>query len=211
MNVSNALGGGLVEISAVATLIGAPIAEALVHGYKAACGLAWAPMSFFGIIHVTKACLSAAGPDWLRESLGMRNEFVDMVVGIMLPTRTCDCGNKERGNSHRRDCTQVEWLYFVPIRLTDDGDGAWVYAHGKVGVGLLTAETLAAEELDRRFTVGRWKISIKSVEELQEGLDVIREAAQVMMGLVKGPAVSGPPDGKEDKGVKESVVTLEAV
>lgn len=85
MDAANKLGGGLVEISAVATLIGAPIAEALVHGYKAAAGLAWAPMSFFGIIHVAKACISSSVPDWLRESLGLRNAFVDEAIGVMLP------------------------------------------------------------------------------------------------------------------------------
>ena len=78
------VGGGLVEISAVSTIIGAPIAEALIHGLKAACGMAWAPMSCFGAIHVTKACLSASVPDRLRESMGLRNQFVDAAIGVML-------------------------------------------------------------------------------------------------------------------------------
>ncbi|KAI9761625.1 MAG: hypothetical protein M1840_001741 [Geoglossum simile] len=77
-------GGGLVEISAVATIVGAPTAEALIHGLKAACGMVWGPMSSFGAIHVTKACLSASVPDWLRESLGLRNAFVDAAIGVML-------------------------------------------------------------------------------------------------------------------------------
>jgi hypothetical protein len=77
-------GGGLVEISAVATIVGAPTAEALIHGLKAACGMVWGPMSSFGAIHVTKACLSASVPDWLRESLGLRNPFVDAAIGVML-------------------------------------------------------------------------------------------------------------------------------
>ena len=84
MSTAETLGGGLVEISAVVTIIGAPIAEALIHGLKAACGMSWAPMSSFGVIHVAKACLSAAVPDWLRESMGLRNSFVDDAIGVML-------------------------------------------------------------------------------------------------------------------------------
>ncbi|KAI9860337.1 MAG: hypothetical protein M1813_006226 [Trichoglossum hirsutum] len=79
------IGSGLTEVAAVATLIGAPIAEALMHGLKAAAGLAWAPNSTFGAIHVTKACLAASIPDWLRESCGLRNSYVDAAIGVMLP------------------------------------------------------------------------------------------------------------------------------
>ncbi|KAL4888805.1 hypothetical protein BDV59DRAFT_196169 [Aspergillus ambiguus] len=79
------LGGSLVEISAVSTIIGAPIAEALIHGLKAACGIVWAPMSCFGVIHVVKACLAASAPDFLRESMGLRNQFVDDAIGVVLP------------------------------------------------------------------------------------------------------------------------------
>ncbi|KAL2005331.1 hypothetical protein VTN00DRAFT_2542 [Thermoascus crustaceus] len=78
------VGGGLVEISAVSTIIGAPIAEALTHGLKAACGMVWGPMSCFGVIHVAKACLSASVPDLIRESMGLRNQFVDNAIGVML-------------------------------------------------------------------------------------------------------------------------------
>ncbi|KAI1100413.1 hypothetical protein F4804DRAFT_47293 [Jackrogersella minutella] len=73
---------GLVEISTTATLIGAPIAEALVHGLKGSGGLAWAPMSSFGSVHVIKACLAAAVPDWARESIGLRNQHVDDALGL---------------------------------------------------------------------------------------------------------------------------------
>ncbi|KAI9785354.1 MAG: hypothetical protein M1839_000372 [Geoglossum umbratile] len=79
------IGSGLTEVAAVATLIGAPIAEALMHGLKAAGGMAWAPTSTFGAIHVTKACLAASIPDWLRESCGLRNAYVDAAIGVMLP------------------------------------------------------------------------------------------------------------------------------
>ena len=81
------ISGGLVEISTVATLIGAPIAEALVHGLRGAGGLAWAPMSSFGLLHVVKACLAAAVPDWARESIGLRNSHVDDALGLVFPLR----------------------------------------------------------------------------------------------------------------------------
>ncbi|GAB1316304.1 hypothetical protein MFIFM68171_06514 [Madurella fahalii] len=81
------ISGGLVEISTVATLIGAPIAEALVHGLRGAGGLAWAPMSSFGLLHVIKACLAAAVPDWARESSGLRNQHVDDALGLVFPLR----------------------------------------------------------------------------------------------------------------------------
>ncbi|KAI1748185.1 hypothetical protein F4782DRAFT_381134 [Xylaria castorea] len=77
--------GGLIEISTIATLIGAPVAEALVHGLKGSGGLAWAPMGSFGSIHVIKACLAAAVPDWARESIGLRNQHVDDALGLALP------------------------------------------------------------------------------------------------------------------------------
>lgn len=84
MGTAAKVGGGLVEISAVATIIGAPIAEALIHGLKGACGMVWAPMSTFGAIHVSKACLAASMPDHLREAMGLRNAHVDAAIGVML-------------------------------------------------------------------------------------------------------------------------------
>jgi len=65
---------GVVEISAVATLIGAPIVEAMTLGLKSAACLPWASISSFGLLHVAKASLAAAVPDWSRESLGLQNE-----------------------------------------------------------------------------------------------------------------------------------------
>src|SRR2546430_281327 len=78
------VGGGLVEISAISTIIGAPTAEALTHGHKAAAGMAWSPTSCFGAIHITKACLAASIPDSLRDAMGLRNQFVDSAIGVML-------------------------------------------------------------------------------------------------------------------------------
>jgi hypothetical protein len=82
------VGQGLVEISAVSTIIGAPVAEALMHGHKAAPGLAWSPTSFFGLIHILKACIAIAIPDWARESAGLRNALVDEAIGVTFRIRT---------------------------------------------------------------------------------------------------------------------------
>src|SRR2546421_6119101 len=84
MSATEGIGRGLVGISAVVTIIGAPTAEALIHGLKGACGMCWAPMSCFGAIHIAKACLSASVPDWLREPMGLNNPFVDSAIRVML-------------------------------------------------------------------------------------------------------------------------------
>jgi hypothetical protein len=66
---------------------------------------------------------------------------------------------------------------------------AWLYVHGKVGVGLLMTETLSEQRLNHLLKVGRWRISIKSLEELRSSLDVIREAAGVVVSLLRGAGV----------------------
>lgn len=75
---------GLVEISALATLIGATNAEALALGLAAAVGLPWAPISTFGAVHVIKVSLAAVIPDRVREALGLRSKIVDSAVGMSL-------------------------------------------------------------------------------------------------------------------------------
>lgn len=82
-NVATRLGGGLVEISAVATLVGGPISEAMTLGLKSAAGLPWASVTTFGMFHVAKVSLAAAVPDWLREPLGLVNESVDAALGTL--------------------------------------------------------------------------------------------------------------------------------
>jgi len=77
------LSSGVIEISAVATLIGAPIAESMTLGLKSAVALPWASMTLFGMVHVAKASLAAAVPDWLREPLGLQNANVDAALGLM--------------------------------------------------------------------------------------------------------------------------------
>lgn len=81
---------GLVEISALATLIGASNAEAMALGLTAAAGLPWAPVSTFGAVHVVKVSLAAVVSDRIREALGLRNDAVDSALGMGLeidPTR----------------------------------------------------------------------------------------------------------------------------
>lgn len=82
-NVARRLGGGIVEISAVATLLGAPISEAMTLGLKSAAGLPWASITIFGLLHVAKASIAAAVPDWLREPLGLQNDNVDAAIGTL--------------------------------------------------------------------------------------------------------------------------------
>lgn len=75
---------GLVEISALATLIGATNAEALALGLAAAPGLPWAPISTFGAVHVIKVSLAAVMSDRIRQALGLRSTAVDSAVGMSL-------------------------------------------------------------------------------------------------------------------------------
>jgi hypothetical protein len=83
-SIARQFGNGIVEISAVATLVGAPIAESLTVGLKSAACLPWASVSTFGLLHVAKAALAAAVPDWLREALGLQNANVEAAIGLCL-------------------------------------------------------------------------------------------------------------------------------
>jgi hypothetical protein len=82
---------GLVEISALATLVGATSAEALALGIReGAAGLPWATMSSFGLIYVIRGFLAAASGDRMREAFGLRSLLVESAVGMSLradPTR----------------------------------------------------------------------------------------------------------------------------
>jgi hypothetical protein len=82
--VSEQFGTGFLEISALTAVIGSSAAESLTLGNRGAPGLAWASISVFGLISVIKACISAAVPCWLRDSLGVRNQAVDLALGMSL-------------------------------------------------------------------------------------------------------------------------------
>ncbi|KAL9125924.1 MAG: hypothetical protein Q9217_004945 [Psora testacea] len=78
------MGGGLIEIAALTALIGSTTAESLVLGNKGAPGLLWGTMSIFGALSVIKACIAAATPDWLRETIGVRSKETDAAIGVSL-------------------------------------------------------------------------------------------------------------------------------
>ncbi|KAL8919029.1 MAG: hypothetical protein Q9208_006995 [Pyrenodesmia sp. 3 TL-2023] len=81
---SSNFGGGLIEIAALTALIGSTTAESLVLGNRGAAGLLWATMSIFGALSVIKACIAAATPGWLRETIGVRSKETDSALGIAL-------------------------------------------------------------------------------------------------------------------------------
>lgn len=75
------LAGGVIEIAALTTLLGAPTAESLVLGSRGASGILWASMSIFGIYAVIRGSVAAATPNWLRETLGVRSAALEQSVG----------------------------------------------------------------------------------------------------------------------------------
>lgn len=78
------VGRGLVEIVALATLIGSSTASDLILGNKGAAGLVWGSISAFGCSSVIKACASAASTGWLRQMLGLRTGLSDKTFGMDL-------------------------------------------------------------------------------------------------------------------------------
>ena len=91
------LSGGLIEIGALTALIGSTTAASLVLGNKGAAGLLWGTMSIFGALSVIKACVAAATPDWLRETLGVRNKETDAAIGLSLDLDSRNLQKKSRG------------------------------------------------------------------------------------------------------------------
>src|SRR4051812_32739223 len=82
MTAENTLfANGLIQISAITTLIGASTSASLTLGDRAAAGLPWGPISMFGIIHLAKSNLSATLPDWLREPIGLSSANVEAALG----------------------------------------------------------------------------------------------------------------------------------
>ena len=91
------LGGGLIELGAMTALIGSTTAASLVLGNKGAAGLLWGTMSIFGALSVIKACVAAATPDWLRETLGVRNKETDAAIGLSLDLDSKNLQKRSRG------------------------------------------------------------------------------------------------------------------
>ena len=102
---------GLVEVSTLTALISSSAAASLALGSRGPSGLAWAATSAFGIIAVVKACLSAATPGWLRETIGVRSSASDLAVGLPL-----DLGS----NSH--NSKRVRRTLDRPIAIQCRGD-----------------------------------------------------------------------------------------
>ncbi|KAF8580701.1 hypothetical protein K439DRAFT_1619637 [Ramaria rubella] len=78
------IGNGLVDITALTTLIGSSTAESLILGERGFGGLAWATTSAFGALSVIKGCIAGASANWLRETLGIRNGISDNALGLSL-------------------------------------------------------------------------------------------------------------------------------
>jgi hypothetical protein len=85
---------GLVEIAALTALIGSTTAESLVLGSRGAAGLPWASSSAFGSLFLIRACIAAATPSWLKDTLGVRNPSCDATVGVSLNLRRASKGTK---------------------------------------------------------------------------------------------------------------------
>ncbi|KAF8465006.1 hypothetical protein BDZ91DRAFT_795137 [Kalaharituber pfeilii] len=103
------IGLGLVEISPLATLIGAASAEALASGHKAAAGLPWAVMSVFGALHATKAALACFVSDKVRETLGLQSVSVESSLGLNFPI---DLKTSARKRGEGRVATAV-WIPYA--------------------------------------------------------------------------------------------------
>lgn len=86
----------MIEIAALTALIGSTTAESLVLGNQGAAGLPWATMSIFGALSVIKACIAAATPDWLRETIGVRNKEIDAALGLAFPLNTKSMRSRQR-------------------------------------------------------------------------------------------------------------------
>jgi len=78
------LNNGLLEITALTTLVGSGVAVSLAFGSRGPAGLAWAPMSAFGMLGTIRACFCGASPGWLRETLSLRTAVSDAVIGMEL-------------------------------------------------------------------------------------------------------------------------------
>ena len=88
------LGSGLVEIAALTALIGSTTADSLILGSRGAAGLPWASLSAFGSLFLIRACIAAATPSWLRDTLGVRNPNCDAAVGLSLNLKRASKGTK---------------------------------------------------------------------------------------------------------------------
>jgi hypothetical protein len=87
-------GSGLVEIAALTALIGSTTAESLILGSRGAAGLPWASASAFGSLFLVRACIAAATPGLLRDTLGVRTATCDAAVGLNFNLKRISKGTK---------------------------------------------------------------------------------------------------------------------
>jgi hypothetical protein len=117
------LSNGLIEIAALTTLIGSATAESLTLGSRGAAGMAWAAISAFGSFSIIKACVAAATPGWLRETLGVRSPRTDSAVGLSLNllSRHMDREDRARkilGHAEAIMCSRIK-VPFIAFSVTD--------------------------------------------------------------------------------------------
>jgi hypothetical protein len=98
-------GNGLIEITALTSLIGSTAADSLALGNKGPAGLVWSMMSVFGAMSVIKLFIATATPGWLRESVGVRSPKSDAVVGLSLDLNK---SFKYRGREERAIAVECE-------------------------------------------------------------------------------------------------------
>jgi len=94
-------GNAFVELSSLTTFIGSSVAESLILGNEGGGGLAWAPMSAFGLMNIVKTCVGAAIPGWLRTVIGARSENTDVAVGLEVSSGQRGRGAMKVRLSHR--------------------------------------------------------------------------------------------------------------
>ncbi|KAH8906786.1 hypothetical protein BR93DRAFT_632607 [Coniochaeta sp. PMI_546] len=125
LDLSSYFAGGMVEIAALTTLIGSSTAASLVLGNRGGAGLVWAAMSAFGILSIVKECIAGASPDWLRATLGVRDNVVDAALGLRLDLRS---RYKSRQDLARRDLGRAEGIaVMVPVAKEErtSSSSAW--------------------------------------------------------------------------------------
>jgi hypothetical protein len=75
---------GLVQISSLSTIIGGHSLDELSIGLKGASGLAWTPVSTFGLLKAMKLWIAGVVPSSFRDVLGLRSAVVDDAIGFKL-------------------------------------------------------------------------------------------------------------------------------
>ena len=125
------LGGGLIEIGALTARIGSTTAASLVLGNKGAAGLLWGTMSVFGALSVIKACVAASTPDWLRETLGVRNKETDAAIGLSLDLDSKSLHKKSRvTGAVGVDCeVGVQGVVSENAHITSDTETVEIFRH----------------------------------------------------------------------------------